>query len=207
MINRISSSTVITIVIIKVTMKRKKRNKKQISIKTLSSLDSATPCLSACMCVIPVLRFKHTSPCFTHKIQFPTGIQIITHERTLLPCLFQKQHQVTFHVAIMAVFIWNVCSLCKNSELVQVSSRGMSFTVCICVHLSCSLSTTRLLFGFLNDRKQTITLEYQLFYIFNLQKFQFCILLKLSIVTLIYNLNWRKTSLVCYVSFSTAPSC
>lgn len=162
MINRISSSTVITIVIIKVTMKRKE-NKKQISIKTYL-VWTVQHCFCVCMCVIPVLKFKHTSPSFTHKIQFSNRRTNYYSLKDIVALLVSKTTQVTFHVAIMAVFIWNVCSLCKNSGLVQVSSRGMSFTVCICEHLSCSLSTTRLLFGFwMTESKGRITLEYQLF--------------------------------------------
>lgn len=53
-------------------------------------MDSATPCFCVCVCVIPVLKLKHSSPCFTHKIQFPSGVQIITHEEDIVTPLVLK---------------------------------------------------------------------------------------------------------------------
>lgn len=118
-------------------------------------MDSATPCLCvrACVCVIPVLSFEHSSPCFTHKIQFPTGVQIITRQRTSLPSLFQKPHQVTLNVVVMAVFVRNVCSLCKK---LWTSASVKPWDVLYSLHLRTPLLLSvdlKIAFWFLNDRK------------------------------------------------------
>lgn len=129
----------------------------------------------------------------------------------LLLLISKKPHKWLPTVAVIAVYIWNVCSLCKKSW--TSASVKLWDAVTVCIHerpLSRYLSTSRLLFGFwMTESKGRIYFGISVFFFFSIYFFTkvsvLHFLLKLSIV-IIYNLDWRKTSLVCHVSFNTAPT-
>lgn len=132
---------------------------------------------------------------FTHKVQLPTGVQLFffklmkgtwwplpsPHRPPSPPHLKKKQpHKWLPTVAVIAVYIWNVCSLCKKSW--TSASVKLWDAVTVCIHerpLSRYLSTSRLLFGFwMTESKGRIYFGISVFFFFqyiSLQKFQFCI--------------------------------
>lgn len=156
--------------------------------KNLSNLDSATGCLCVCN---PSLKVK-TLQSLLYTRQFPTRVQIITYEKDIVTFLVSKTTPSDSYCCV------NGCDHLKCLYLVQKLWTSasvklwMSFTVCISrtpLLLSVDL---KIAFWFLNDRKQR-EVYFGISVIFNIflykSLFQFCILLKLSIVTLIYNLN------------------
>lgn len=125
-------------------------------------------CVGECMCVLCICLYvclcvrersqswgpSTASPCFTHKIQFPTEVQVTTHERISFPSFVFKNHTEWLVVVWMAVFVWNVCSLCKK---LWTSASVKPWDVLYSLHLRTPLLLSvdlKIAFWFLNDRKQ-----------------------------------------------------
>lgn len=142
-----------------------------------------------CTCVIPVCKLKHSSTCFANDKVQKEEQKILVMKKDIVTLLVSKSTPSDAECFV------DGCVHLKCLQLVQKVWASASVKLwdvlysCIYESLSCSLSASRLLFGFcMTESKGRITLEYHFFsqYIY-LKKFmiQFCILLKVSTVTLI----------------------